>query len=192
MNPSGRFDKNVFDMGRRTKLTKEIQGALVEGVGLGLKIEDTCALAGIGQSTYFSWLDKGEKGKVEIYVEFLEAIKKAQSQRKKVLLWRIYQAACGGKIIKDKKTTTRLVHGTKTTVIEVVEIEHEVAPDWKADAWMLERGFPDEFGRRYQVDVSDWRKQAEKAGIDPGEIDYAFNKLVDEIAARGARGCGEK
>lgn len=173
-------------MGRRTKLTKEIQGALVEGVGLGLKIEDMCALAGIGQSTYFSWLDKGENGKVKIYMEFLEAIKRAQPQRKKTLLGRIYQAACGGKIIKDKKTTTRY-EGGEIVSTDVVESEHEVAPDWKADAWMLERGFPDEFGRRYQVDVTDWRKQAEKAGVDPKEIDNAFNRLVDEIAVRSRK-----
>lgn len=175
--------------GRKTILNKEIQTALVEAISLGLKIEDACSLAGITQASFFAWIQKGEKlGAKQVYIEFAEAIKKAQPSRKRVLLSRIYQAARGGKIVKDKKTTTRLVDGTKTAVTEVVETEHEVPPDWKADAWMLERGFPDEFGRRYQVDVTDWRKQAEKSGVDSKEIDAAFNKLVDEFAARIARG----
>jgi hypothetical protein len=174
--------------GRKTILNKEIQTALVEAISLGLKIEDACSLAGIAQSAFFKWIDKGEKpGAKSVYVEFAEAIKKAHPSRKRILLGRIYQAARGGKIIKDKKTTTRYESG-KIVATDVVESEHEVAPDWKADAWMLERGFPDEFGRRYQVDVTDWRKQAEKSGVDPKEIDAAFNRLVDEAATRIARG----
>lgn len=184
----GCVTKCKIKMPRKPKLNKEIQTALVEGISLGLKIEDACSLAGVSHTAFFNWLNRGETpGAASLYVDFVEAIKKAQPSRKRVLLSRIYQAARGGKIVKDKKTTTRY-EGGKAVATDVVESEHEVAPDWKADAWMLERGYPDEFGRRYQIDVTDWRKQAEKSGVDPKEIDAAFNKLVDEFAARLTRG----
>ncbi len=62
-------------------------------------------MAGVSESSYYSWLNK--------YPEFSEAIKKATIQFKRVHL---------SKIAADES--------------------------WQASAWILERRFPDEYGKR--------------------------------------------
>lgn len=169
--------------GRKSKLTKEVRGSLIESTTLGLKIEDACALAGISQTSYFNWLQQGALGKSALYVEFLEAIKAAEPKGKQASLARIDQAGRGG----GKYTETRTTH-FKNGEIETVITEKEMLPDWKADAWRLERKYPEEFGQRYRLDVTDWRKQAERAGAKPEEIDGVFQKLVEGYAGASARG----
>lgn len=178
-------------MGRKTKLTKEIQTAMAEGIKLGLKIHDVCALAGITTTDHYNWLSNGEKPSPKpVYFEYLDTIKKAKPQRKRFILARIYQAGQGGKLVKEKKTVKRKGEAGEIIIEETIT-ERETLPDWKADAWMLERGYPDEFGRKYQVELRDWRKDAHEAGIEPEEVENAFNRMVDEFARSVPRGHDE-
>jgi len=179
-------------MGKNTKLTKEIQTAMTEGIRLGLKIHDVCALAGITTTAHYNWLSKGENPNPKpVYREYRDTIKKAKPQRKRHILARIYQAGQGGKIIKEKRTVKRQTE-SGDIIIEETITEKELLPDWKADAWMLERGYPDEFGRKYQVELKDWRKDAQDAGIEPEEVENAFNRMVDEFARSIPRGHDER
>ena len=174
--------------GRKPKLTKEVQALLIDNISIGLSNEDACALVPIVTSSFYLWLQKGEQENAKpLYSEFLDAIKKAELNRKKVSLARIYQAGRGGQKVTERKTVSRITENGKTIIEETV-VEREMPPDWKADAWYNERKYPNEFGRRYQVEVKEWRKQAELAGARPQEIENAFNKLVEEIAAGLPRG----
>lgn len=176
-------------MGRKPKLTKEIQASLVENISLGLTVEDSCALVPVSHTAFYNWLNRGQNENApRLYVDFVDAIKKAEFNRKKVLLGRIYHAGRGGKQIVEKKTVSRTLPDGKTIVIEETTTVRELQPDWKADAWLLERKNPDEFGRKYQIDVTDWRKQAEKAGVDKVQIENAFNELVGKFAEGIPRG----
>jgi len=65
--------------GRKTKLTPELQEEVVKRIRAGNYIQVSCEAVGIGVSTYFEWLKKGEEGK-KPYTEFTEAIKKAESE----------------------------------------------------------------------------------------------------------------
>jgi len=66
-------------MGRRTKLTPELQQQICDLLAMGNYADDVCDIVGIGETTFYRWLQEGEAGK-EPYREFRESIKKAQAQ----------------------------------------------------------------------------------------------------------------
>ena len=77
--------------GRKTLCTPELTAEIRDYIVQGLSNKDACALAGINESTFYLWLNEGEKGKSP-YLEFLESIKSAVPSRKKELLNKIAQA----------------------------------------------------------------------------------------------------
>jgi predicted DNA-binding transcriptional regulator AlpA len=65
--------------GRKTKLTADIQAAIVQALGVGAAHEHVCQFAGIDQATFYRWLQKGEAG-LSPYREFCEAVKGAEGR----------------------------------------------------------------------------------------------------------------
>ncbi len=103
--------------GRRTKLTPEVQQKIVGAIAAGNYYEVACAIAGISHTTFYNWLEKGRQGK-KPYVDFLEAVKKAEAANEAKRLQTITKAA---------------------------------ETDWKANAWYLERRYPERWGRKERV-----------------------------------------
>lgn len=66
--------------GRRTKLTPEVQNRIVAAMKAGNYMEAVCNFAGIGTSTFYRWMERGEKAKSGRYREFWEAVKKAEAE----------------------------------------------------------------------------------------------------------------
>jgi transposase len=72
-------------MGRKTLLYSESKDRLLDAITKGLTINDACEYAGISEQTYYNWLNKdvssikNEEDKKK-YLEFLESLKKAQSE----------------------------------------------------------------------------------------------------------------
>ena len=69
--------------GQPTKLTPERQEEIVSAIQAGNYQDVAAAYAGIGRSTFYSWKARGEKDKkaknASIYADFLDAVKKAES-----------------------------------------------------------------------------------------------------------------
>ena len=65
-------------MSRRTKLTPEVQQSIVRTLRLGNSRKDSALYAGVSESTFYSWMDRGRRGE-PLYVEFLETVQKAES-----------------------------------------------------------------------------------------------------------------
>jgi len=63
--------------GRPTILTPELLASIETYVKGGNYIETACALAGVGRSTYFSWMKRGKDEPESIYGEFLDSMEKA-------------------------------------------------------------------------------------------------------------------
>jgi hypothetical protein len=82
-----------------------------------------CARAGIPESDYYDWLQKGRAGK-QPYLEFLESVKKAEAEA---------EAAAIGTVLR-------------------VGLDPE-NPNWQAAMTYLERRYPDRWGRRNRVDT---------------------------------------
>lgn len=66
-------------MGRPTKLTPEVQAKVVQALETGHYAEDAVIIAGIGENTYYQWLEKGAAG-TEPYAAFREAVESASRQ----------------------------------------------------------------------------------------------------------------
>lgn len=76
-------------MARPTKLTTEITDQLFNLIRMGLPIIDACSIAGISESSYYSWKKSAENGESPKFLKFLEDLKKAESEAKEKLLQHI-------------------------------------------------------------------------------------------------------
>ena len=101
-------------MGRRTKLTPELQQRLVQALRVGCTHRTACQCAGITYSTFYDWLRRGEAGNTR-YTQFSHAIKRAE---------------------------------VEAMMRALAQINTAMATDWRAAAWLLERSYPHEYGRR--------------------------------------------
>jgi len=107
---------------RRSKLTDEMQTKIAALLRSGNYIETACGVAGIGVSTFYGWLERGEAdqeaGTPSAFLEFSEAVHRARAEGEAMLLQQIRQAA---------------------------------PKDWRAAAWILERTMPAKYGRRAEI-----------------------------------------
>ena len=136
--------------GRATKLTPAIQTAIVNAVTAGAPLVQAAELAGIDKATVLEWIRRGEDRAARptspLYAAFAAAITHAKASDEIRRIARIDAAARGGAVIHEK--TTRYPDGRTVT-------ERQVAPpDWRADAFHLERCYGDRWGKRVQADLS--------------------------------------
>jgi hypothetical protein len=129
---------------------------LIEALNAGNYLEHACDYAGIGKSTVYRWLDRGQNEAERIdagnepnpdehtYLELWDAIKKARASAMVRNVAIIQQAARGG--------------------------------TWQAAAWWLERTAPQQYGRRLSAEVT---------GAEGGAINVSVtvDALESKIAA---------
>jgi hypothetical protein len=170
------------------KLTPALQASIVNAVSLGVPYLKAAVLAGLSPAAAYEYRQRGEgrhphRPASRVYVEFVEAIKRAEAQDQARRVARIEQAARGGQITHEKTTTYpdgRVVREVKT-----------LPPQWVADAWHLERSDPKRWGRRDRVDVHTYReKVAKKAQELSEQYDLDAAELI-ERAERYANGLEE-
>jgi transposase len=119
-------------LGRPTKLTPELQQAIVDAMRKGMPMNKAAALAGISEFMVCEWVRRGEdrdtdRGYHERYAKFAQAIKTARAEHQRDMV----------EVIKGS------AQGTP-----------EKPGQWQAAAWLLERTDPDEYGMRARMDVS--------------------------------------
>jgi len=66
-------------MARPTKCTLDVQTTLVFALSEGATLEHACDYAGIGPSTYYEWMQRGEAGEPE-FAEFAETVTRARGR----------------------------------------------------------------------------------------------------------------
>ncbi len=131
-------------MARQSKLTPETQKKIVDSIAEGNYLETAAAIGGVTYTTLNNWMKKGEQASSGAYVEFLEAVKKAEAEAEALRVSRINRAGRAG--------------------------------NWQADAWYLERRYPDRWGKRVQ----------EVTGKDGGPLEYVqrVQELTDSELER--------
>ena len=80
-------------MGRKTKLTPEVQDLICQAIRAGNYARVAAAYAGITEATYYNWLKRGETAKSGLYFDFFEAVKKAEADAQTRNVAIIQQAA---------------------------------------------------------------------------------------------------
>ncbi len=78
--------------GRAPKLSTAIQAAVCKAIRLGNYKETAAQAAGIHRHTLENWVARGEAGEAH-YVDFFDAVKKAESDAEKMLMRRIRAAS---------------------------------------------------------------------------------------------------
>lgn len=66
--------------GRKTKLTAETQQMIVSYIRAGAYSWVAAEAAGIGKSTFYRWMERGEAASSGLYHEFYEAVREARAQ----------------------------------------------------------------------------------------------------------------
>jgi transposase len=84
-------------MARPTKLTPELLDRITLAIRAGNYAKTACEMVGIGETTFYRWMEEGEKdtGKKE-FREFRESIKRAEAEAEVRSVALIRQAADGG------------------------------------------------------------------------------------------------
>lgn len=148
--------------GRPTRLHRDlidrICGLIREG-----NYQETAAIAcGVPASTYHSWKARGiaarqvldasgrlpdDKADERIFLEFVEAVEEARAEAEARIVESLQRQALGGEVLE--------VSEVETDDGEIVRNFTLSRPDWRAQAWWLERSFPERYGRRVEVSGPD-------------------------------------
>ena len=148
--------------GRKTKLNDALIAKLAGYIASGLTNKDAIALSGIADRSFYRWQEKAaadtEAGRTgTLHQRFAERIEQAQPLFKGSNL-KVIRNAANSPSVEKKTTTERLVdedgNPVRTAdgkaVLKQTVVETERPPTWQPAAWLLERKFPDEFGRRLE------------------------------------------
>lgn len=148
--------------GRPTKLDADAAEVIVRILEIPQSIATACEAAGIDEKTYHNWAKRGkaaakaaEKGEDvpeadAPFLHFFRRTKKARATGKVELL----------------------------DVIRAVARDRQEPKRWQAAAWLLERMYPKEFGRRYI--------KLEASGPDDGPIQTTGSATVTVVLEGGA------
>jgi IS30 family transposase len=149
--------------GRSSKLSAEIQEHIVTAIRLGNYQDHAAQSAGIGISTFYSWLERGKKERERLdafptetiraaekpYVEFLEAVEKAKSEAVQRNIAVIQKAAAVG--------------------------------SWQAAAWWLERTQTALYGRKQQVALQGVEGgPAVQLSVDTQDLEDKVSRILDK------------
>jgi len=81
-------------LGRQTKLTEEVQEQICRAVEAGTPLKHAAAFAGIGETTVYQWMARGEESdNGSVYRSFQESVTRAQARSITRLTARIMEAA---------------------------------------------------------------------------------------------------
>jgi hypothetical protein len=137
--------------GRRAKLNNTTLRVITKGIAKGLTIAHSCSLAGISPHTYQQWKRRGrdEHEKDGRYKHFITQIKRAEAHLQRRML-RVVRDAALKPFEWDEVKTVEYADGTGSETVTT----KTRPPQWTAAAWLLERKFPEEFGKvdQYKTD----------------------------------------
>ncbi|MEU4703282.1 hypothetical protein [Nonomuraea dietziae] len=89
-------------VGRRTRLTPELQEELCGHIREGLYLSTACALARVGESTVYRWLDEGAKDNADpARKEFREAVERARADAERLAVEVIFRDFKGGVLVRE-------------------------------------------------------------------------------------------
>ena len=181
-------EKPKYPIGRRPKLTTELQERLLKDIRNNMTIKRACLRNRITTQTLFNWKRAGEverdrivqgvekakkiaikdgtlnpsdllaiedfvidtinKLKPNLYFTFLIEAQKADADAEAKNLEAIRLARDGGEYVSE----THLIKNSKGIVTGRKEIKKYMQPAWTSAAWLLERKYPDLYGKHVKYD----------------------------------------
>ena len=129
--------------GNPHKLDAALTAKIVQLASASVPRKFIATACGVTERCLYKWLAKGRKGGrgSEDCVHLIPALKRAEAEAVAVSVGRIRRAANGGAVLERTTTTTVGPDGKPVTKVT----EKIAQPVWTADAWLLERRYPEEF-----------------------------------------------
>ena len=170
--------------GRPTKLTKPVAARIAEGIALGMSYRDAAAAGGVHVDTLDNWRKRGAIENNTIYSRFFGRISKAAE-----LTWLAYLEAMRKSIMESPVKVREHIKKDESGKVILTEIHREtLPPDIRGAMWWLERRFPEQSGRRDQmdrtgkVDVQATQTQERKLTIELVSSDGEVHRLTRDDA----------
>lgn len=146
-------------MARPTALTKEVHDLIVDAIKLGNYQEYAAKAAGVTESTFYNWMDRGKRErerlinedekpnpKEKVFLEFFEAVEKAKALAIAQNVAVIQKAAATG--------------------------------TWQAAAWWLERTAQKTYGRKQQLEHTGDAKNPISVSVDVSELENKVKRIL--------------
>ncbi|MEV8344526.1 hypothetical protein [Streptomyces niveus] len=142
--------------GRPRLLSDEVEARLVGASRTGVAVELAAEMAGVSRSSFLAWMARGraeiearEAGEKpnpaeEEYAALYERVRTARATAATRAMMNIRRVADGGIVTK---VTTRRFRDSVTGDIVEETVEDRTSPDWRADAWYLERQHREHYGK---------------------------------------------
>ncbi|MNS51706.1 hypothetical protein D3C72_843960 [compost metagenome] len=172
-------------------IVKQIEQALLSGAF----VETACDFAGISRETFYAWLKRGaaERNRRDALKKPIDKLKGKELERE------IARRREEDPYLRFSDTVKKTQADAEVGLL--AQIASHGKESWQANAWILERKFPDRYGvkRKVQVEIdAEVRKQHERALdriealVESGEIDAtAYEKILTAIAELDDEGDGE-
>ncbi|MGY4935957.1 hypothetical protein ACWD7T_33675 [Streptomyces sp. 900116325] len=168
--------------GRPRLLSEEVEQRLVAASRTGVAVELAAEMAGVSRSSFLAWMARGraevdarESGAEtdpaeEEYVVLYEKVRTARATAAARAMMNIRRVADGGIVTK---VTTRKFRDSVTGEIVEETVEDRTSPDWRADAWYLERQHREYYGKDAIVAVEITGLGDGPAGPDDQPVDLS-------------------
>lgn len=173
-----------------TKLTPELEEVIIRALLATPVIKTACEHAGIARRTYHHWMADGDQEIADIATQlgveptevglddvdfdlhprahFALATRKARADYLITRLGRITQAGAG---VPEKTTKTVTRVGKDGETITETTVTERVVRHWQADAWTIERQFP-EFRTNSRLEVT---------GADGGPVEVSVDAKAQSV-----------
>lgn len=165
--------RSVRAVGRPSKFTPDTCNRILTAIRNGNTYEASAAYGGISYSLLREWIVQGEQDQAGEFLEFVEALKKAEAEAEVSSVYRIRSAASGQRVLLSE-TERETPDGKK-----VIDRKFQyVPPQWQADAWFLERRKPSDWGRKDRHEISGINGEAIKHEVT--KFEQAAQKIYGD------------
>ena len=166
--------------GRPTKLTQPVADRIIEGVSLGMTFKNAAMAGGVHEDTLDVWRRRGAAESNTIYTRFIRQLARAAESTAIDYLEKIRQS-----IMESPVKRREHIKQDENCKVIMKEIHKEtLPPDIKGAMWWLERRFPEQFGRREQLEhsggvkVQSTQTQERKLTIELVKSDGEVHRIV--------------
>ncbi|MFF8789249.1 hypothetical protein [Streptomyces sp. NPDC015125] len=168
--------------GRPSLLSEEVEARLVAASRTGVAVELAAEMAGISRTSFLRWMARGRaeteareggeppsKEESE-YATLYEKVRTARATAAARAMANIRRTADGGIVTK---VTTRRFRDSITGEIVEETVEDRTSPDWRADAWYLERQHREHYGKDAIVAIEITGLDDDNSAQDDAPVDLS-------------------
>ena len=149
--PKRKYIRKPLPPGAPTKCTKANIERICNFIRIGADVKEACASIGVNPTTYYSWLKWGSERPRSIYKQFSDAAIKAHAEYEIKALATLDKAATGcthALLLKDENGNQLYDKDGLPLFIK------PQGPDWQAEAWKLERRFPQRWSKTEKQEIN--------------------------------------